>query len=191
LAPLRSASRPRRSTGAARVPRPAAELAPKPGARRAALAAARAEFLAALRVPTFRLIVAQGVCGSVPRSALLYLTLWYRGYHLLSLHAAAAATFVACLSAGYALGSVAGGALGDAAPARSPRHRRVLVAQASVLAGIPAVAALVKGLPTPAARAVHAGLLAAFGAVKAWPAQACNNPIFAEIAPDSARHTML
>jgi len=93
--------------------------------------------------------------------------------------------------AGVAIGGMLGGILGDAAAIRWPVHGRIYVAQVSVASGIPFAFLLTKGLPKGDASiwsaGLYAGILFTFGLVKAWPAPACNNPLFAEIVPEKQR----
>ena len=166
------------------------------------------DFLSVLRVPTFVIIVAQGIVGNVPMAALAFQTLYLQ---LLGVPAAWASAAVSAGFGAHALGGLLGGALGDAAARWSPRHGRVLVCQASVVLGALATLLMLRGLPrgyyqvrtlppppppppppemkSRAAAAVPA-YLAVFilgGLVNAWPAPACNNPIFAEIVPARSR----
>lgn len=163
------------------------------------------DFFSVLRVPTFVIIVAQGIVGNVPMAALAFQTLYLQ---LLGIPASWASAAVSAGFGAHALGGLLGGALGDAAARWSPRHGRVLVCQASVVLGALATLLMLRGLPrgysvdakalppppppverSRAAAAVPS-YLAVFilgGLVNAWPAPACNNPIFAEIVPARSR----
>lgn len=166
------------------------------------------DFLSVLRVPTFVIIVAQGIVGNVPMAALAFQTLYLQ---LLGVPPSWASAAVSAGFGAHALGGLVGGALGDAAARWSPRHGRVLVCQASVVLGALATLLMLRGLPrgyyvdpksllppppmpptTMKSRAAAAvpSYLAVFilgGLVNAWPAPACNNPIFAEIVPARSR----
>lgn len=166
------------------------------------------DFAAVLRVPTFVIIVAQGIVGNVPMAALAFQTLYLQ---LLGIPSSWASAAVSAGFGAHALGGLIGGALGDAAARWSPRHGRVLVCQASVVLGALATLLMLRGLPrgyyeadsatlppppTPPpilkSRAAAAVPLYVFvfvvnGLVNAWPAPACNNPIFAEIVPARSR----
>lgn len=93
--------------------------------------------------------------------------------------------------AGVAVGGMLGGVLGDGAAIRWPVHGRIVVAQVSVASGIPFAFLLINGLPkgdaSLSSASCYAGILFTFGLVKAWPAPACNNPLFAEIVPEKQR----
>ena len=186
-----------------------AALAASPPSPSPAAPAFLSDFLNVLRVPTFVIIVAQGIVGNVPMAALAFQTLYLQ---LLGIPASWASAAVSAGFGAHALGGLVGGALGDAAARRSPRHGRVLVCQASVVLGALATLLMLRGLPrgyyaekaaalppppplpppAPKSRAAAAvpSYLAVFilgGLVNAWPAPACNNPIFAEIVPARSR----
>jgi len=146
------------------------------------------ELWAVLRVPTFAIIVAQGVVGNVPMAALAFQTLYLQ---LLGMPPAWASVAVSAGMGAHALGGLLGGWLGDAAARCSPRHGRVAVAQASVLLGALATALMLRGLPRAGAVNAVAAYVVVFvigGLLNAWPAPACNNPIFAEIVPAASRN---
>ncbi|KAL4424385.1 hypothetical protein ABPG75_001686, partial [Micractinium tetrahymenae] len=153
-----------------------------------------AEVLAVLRIPTFALIVVQasgGIAGSVPWSALVFLTLYLQ---LCGMSDAQASSLVALFLAGTAVGGLIGGFVGDAAAKRWPNHGRLAVTQAralfSVSIGIPYALLLLKGLPRdgrPSTVATYAAVLLSFALLKAWPAPAFNNPAFAEVTPARQR----
>jgi MFS family permease len=145
------------------------------------------ELGAVLRVPTFVLIVAQGIVGNVPAAALGFQTLYLQ---LLGISPAWASIAVSAGMAFHAAGGLLGGWIGDVAARASPRHGRIFACQVSVVLGLGATVLFLRGLPRADA-AAHVGayvsVLALAGLVNAWPAPACNNPIFAEIVPPGAR----
>jgi hypothetical protein len=108
---------------------------------RQALSVLRVELPTVLRIPTFCLIVAQGIFGSIPWAALVFLTLWLQ---LIGMSPAAASGLVATFLLGYAVGGAIGGFVGDYAAARWPRHGRIFAAQFSVASGIPFALLLIK-----------------------------------------------
>ena len=81
---------------------------------------------AVARIPSFRVVVAQGVMGSMPWNAMLFATLWLQ---LLGFTDVAAGALAALFAASCAFGSLLGGSLGDAAAretaARRPNGSRV------------------------------------------------------------------
>ncbi|KAK9845923.1 hypothetical protein WJX81_006083 [Elliptochloris bilobata] len=140
-----------------------------------------------LCVPTFLIVVFQGIVGNIPGQAVAFMTLFLQ---LLGMTDFWASALVALGMFAHALGGQAGGFLGDAAARRFPRYGRIVVCQISVAAGLVLTAEILKGLPhhnvahlVPA----YALVFIANGALNAWPAPACNNPIFAEIVPERLR----
>lgn len=89
------------------------------------------------------------------------------------------------------MGGLIGGCVGDAAAKYWPHHGRIAVTQFSVSIGIPFAFLVFKGLPRdgrPSTVALYAAVLLTFALLKAWPAPACNNPVFAEIVPPRQRN---
>ncbi|KAK9793504.1 hypothetical protein WJX73_009675 [Symbiochloris irregularis] len=141
-----------------------------------------------MRLPTFGIIVIQGIMGSVPWSALVYLTLYFQ---LLGMSNLQASILNSLFLAANALGALLGGFLGDRAASKYPQHGRILVCQFSVAVGIPFSLLLFKALPFSASGAsvsLYALVLVTCGLLKCWAAPACNNPIFAEIVPPHMRN---
>lgn len=74
---------------------------------------------------------------------------------------------------------------------RYPNHGRILITQISVASGVPLAWLLLKGLPldgSSSSVAAYAIVLTIKGLMTSWAAPACNNPIFAEIVPESSRN---
>lgn len=140
------------------------------------------------KIPTFQVIILQGILGSTPWNALVYLTLYLQ---LIGFRDSQAALAVACFQAGAALGGVVGGVVGDWAAKRSHNHGRIFACQFSVSMGIPFSLLLMKGLPQngePLTVAMYVVTLFTFGLLHVWAAPACNNPVFAEIVPAELRN---
>ena len=120
---------------------------------------------AVARIPSFRVVVAQGVMGSMPWNAMLFATLWLQ---LLGFTDVAAGALAALFAASCAFGSLLGGFVGDAAARKTAARRpkgssvgsgssgsssvggvgRVAVAQLSVAASIPLAVLLLRVLPS-------------------------------------------
>ncbi|KAK9868059.1 hypothetical protein WJX84_009573 [Apatococcus fuscideae] len=141
-----------------------------------------------VKIPTFLIIIVQGILGSTPWNALVFLTLYMQ---LLGMSDTAAAAMMALFLGGTALGGLLGGFVGDAAARRFPSHGRILVCQFSVVSGVPLSLLLLKGLPMNGALStvgLYACVMLALGLLISWAAPACNNPIFAEIVPPDLRN---
>eukprot|EP00884_Botryococcus_braunii_P002276 jgi/Botrbrau1/12049/Bobra.0295s0005.1 len=88
-----------------------------------------------LVIPTFIIIILQGIVGNIPGTALGFVTLYVQ---LLGLSDMAAGLMVALGMAANAVGGLLGGWLGDLASWASPNHGRVLICQVSIVGSMPA-----------------------------------------------------
>ena len=139
------------------------------------------------RIPSFRLIILQGVFGTLPWNALAYMTLWFQ---LLGFTDWQASLMRAIFAVGQSLGLLLGGILGDISSQLFPSSGRILIAQTSVASGLPLSILLFRGLPQNAASDLlpwYAMTLAVMGLSISWPASACNSPVFADIVPPETR----
>ena len=158
-----------------------------------------------LRIPTFGIIVLQGIVGSMPWTAMGFWTLYMQ---LLGFPDVSAATIVAAFSLGCAGGSYLGGVVGDAAHRRAPRWGRIAACQVSVALSLPAAVLMTRGLPVPTltggggAGGAGAAALVGRGLVPSWSAAffvagtliswcgTNNSAIFAEVVPDCLRSSI-
>ncbi|GAB4823909.1 hypothetical protein N2152v2_010955 [Parachlorella kessleri] len=134
-----------------------------------------------LTIPSFIIIITQGIMGSMPWNALVFLTFYFQ---LLGMSDFQASLLLAVFLATNAIGGLVGGFLGDWAASRWPRHGRVVVCQISVAAGVPLSLLLFKGLPLSSgggAMAAYTVVLGTTGLLITWADTACNNPILSEI----------
>jgi hypothetical protein len=92
-----------------------------------------------IKIPTFVILVLQGVAGGTPWNAMGFLNVYYSA---LGFKTEEVARISALTTVGALFGSLFGGYLGDFAARQSRFHGRILTAQASVLLGIPAWYAL-------------------------------------------------
>lgn len=150
--------------------------------------------VAALRVimskPTFCLLVLQGLFGEMPWVAFSTFSNLFLQYAGLS-DSEVAALFVV-RSIGGALGTLFGGWLGDSMHKRFPNHGRVMVAQATVLLGIPAMFIVLELIPPqPESFYQYAVSLFGFGFVAVWTPPATNRPVLCEICAPELRASIL
>lgn len=141
-----------------------------------------------LRIPTFLIIVGQGVFGSCPWQALVYLTHYLQ---LLGMSDFTASVLLSLFHASTAFGGVIGGMIGDRFGRKFPNHGRILICQFSVGVKLPFVVILMKFLPLNGeflTSCMYGAVLVCIGTLGPWAAAACNNPIFAEIVPSSHRN---
>lgn len=141
-----------------------------------------------LKVPTFQVILGQGLAGQVPWQAMSFTTLWLE---LLGFGHTRAAFLVALLSVGNMLGSVFGGWLGDLAARYFPNAGRIMCSQFSTFVGVPLSAILLLALPQSITFSWAYGLIFFFmGFLMSWNSPATNWPIFAEIVPTELHTTV-
>ena len=141
-----------------------------------------------MKIPTFSLIILQGIVGSIPYASLVFLTLYLQ---LLGMSDSAASVLVALYLIGGGLGGLLGGWIGDIAASRFPNHGRIVATQFSVFVGIPFALLIFKALPEDINMFVvvmYGTCIFSFALLTAWPAPCANNPIFAEIVPPSQRN---
>ncbi|CAM6101281.1 unnamed protein product [Calypogeia fissa] len=141
-----------------------------------------------LKVKSFQIIVAQGIVGSMPRNALVFLTLWME---LIGFSHSASALMVALIAVGSAVGSLFGGWVGDKAAGWSPNKGRILCSQFSAALAIGFAAVLLLAYPKDTDFLILYGVTIFFlGFLMAWGFPATDGPIFAEIVPEELRTTV-
>ncbi|OMP04091.1 Major facilitator superfamily [Corchorus olitorius] len=138
-----------------------------------------------VRIPSFQIIVAQGVSGSFPWSALSFATMWLE---LTGFSHETTALIMTLFSVAGSFGSLFGGFMGDFLAKRFPNAGRIVLSQISAGSAIPLAAIFLLGLPKNPSTAFYHGLvLVIMGLMATWNAPATNNPIFAEIVPEKHR----
>ncbi|KAF9678862.1 hypothetical protein SADUNF_Sadunf07G0080300 [Salix dunnii] len=138
-----------------------------------------------IKIPSFQIIVAQGVSGSFPWSALSFAPMWLElnGFS----HEKTAFLMTIFVVAG-SLGGLFGGKMGDVLAKRFPNSGRILLSQISSGSAIPLAAVLLIVLPDdPSTTFIHGLVLFIMGFCVSWNGPATNNPIFAEIVPEKSR----
>ncbi|XP_038718884.1 uncharacterized protein LOC120011828 isoform X2 [Tripterygium wilfordii] len=138
-----------------------------------------------INIPSFQIIVAQGVSGSFPWSALSFAAMWLEliGFS----HEKTAFLMTLFVIAG-SLGGLFGGRMGDILAKRLPNSGRIILSQISSASAIPLAAILLLVLPDdPSTAFTHGLFLFIMGFCISWNAPATNNPIFAEIVPERSR----
>ncbi|XAR73373.1 hypothetical protein NMG60_11007322, partial [Bertholletia excelsa] len=138
-----------------------------------------------MQIPSFQIIVAQGVAGSFAGSALSFGPMWLEliGFS----HKTVALLWTLFIIAG-SVGGLFGGWLGDRLAQPFPNSGRIILSQISSGSAIPLAALLLLGLPDdPSTAFLHGMVLFIMGFSISWNAPATNNPIFAEIVPERMR----
>ncbi|KEH20844.1 putative major facilitator superfamily [Medicago truncatula] len=138
-----------------------------------------------IKVPSFQIIVAQGVFGSFRGSSLSFFTLWLE---LIGFSHGTTAIIWTVFIISNSFGGLFGGWFGDFLSQRLPNTGRIMLAQISAGSTIPLAAILLLLLPNdPSTPFVHGLVLVILGLITFWCAPATNDPIFAEIVPEKSR----
>ncbi|XP_037494907.1 uncharacterized protein LOC105628061 isoform X2 [Jatropha curcas] len=138
-----------------------------------------------MKIPSFQILVAQGVFGSFPWSALSFTPMWLE---LIGFSHEKTAFLMTLFTIGGCLGSLFGGIMGDILANHYPNSGRIILSQISAGSTIPLAAVLLLVLPyDPSTSFIHGLVLFIMGFCTSWNAPATNNPIFAEIVPDKSR----
>lgn len=137
------------------------------------------------RISSFQIIVAQGVTGSFPWSALSFAPMWLE---LIGFSHGKTAFLIALFVVSSSVGGLFGGKMGDILSRRFPNSGRIILAQISSGSAIPFAAILLLGIADdPTTTLPHGLMLVIMGLFISWNGPATNNPIFAEIVPERSR----
>ncbi|KAL5992376.1 hypothetical protein ACLOJK_013293 [Asimina triloba] len=138
-----------------------------------------------IKIPSFQIIMAQGVTGSFPWSALSFAPMWLE---LIGFSHKQTAFLMGLFVIASSLGGLFGGKMGDLLSRRYPNAGRIVLSQISSGSAIPLAALLLLVLPDdPSTGFIHGLVLFIVGFCISWNAPATNNPIFAEIVPERSR----
>eukprot|EP00928_Gymnodinium_smaydae_P044414 TRINITY_DN29629_c0_g1_i1.p1 TRINITY_DN29629_c0_g1~~TRINITY_DN29629_c0_g1_i1.p1 ORF type:complete len:533 (+),score=73.31 TRINITY_DN29629_c0_g1_i1:88-1599(+) len=137
-----------------------------------------------MQIPSFRVIVMQGIFGTIPGAAFSFITMYFQYVGISDLLAA----MVISLSVmGDAFGSLCGGMIGDMLANWSPRYGRAICAQISALAAIPMVWVIFLVIPqNPSMVTTFGGCLFLYGFLSSWVAPGCISPVICDIVPKSS-----
>ncbi|KAI4321401.1 hypothetical protein MLD38_034785 [Melastoma candidum] len=137
-----------------------------------------------IKVPSFQNIVAQGVMGLIPWSALSFPAMWLK---LTGFSNNMTAFLIALFVISGSLGGLFGGKMGDHLSIRLPDLGRIILSQISSASAVPLAEILLLGLPKNPSVFLYGFILFIMGFFISWNAPATNNPIFAEIVPEKSR----
>ncbi|XP_059316107.1 uncharacterized protein LOC132066939 isoform X1 [Lycium ferocissimum] len=138
-----------------------------------------------IKVPSFQILIAQGVSGTFPWSALSFATMWLE---LIGFSHKKTALLWTLFQVASAIGAFFGGFMGDVLAKYFPNSGRIILSQISTSSAIPLAAILLLLLPNdPKTAMLHGLVLFIMGLIITWCGSATNNPIFAEIVPERAR----
>ncbi|CAI8618963.1 unnamed protein product [Vicia faba] len=138
-----------------------------------------------IKIQSFQILVAQGVSGSFPWSALSFATLWLE---LIGFSHMTTALLWSLFIVAVSFGGLFGGWMGDFLSQKFPNSGRIMLSQISSGSAVPLAAILLLALPDdPSTAVMHGLVLFIMGLCISWNGAATNNPIFAEIVPEKSR----
>lgn len=125
-----------------------------------------------IRIPSFQIIVAQGVTGSFPWSALSFAPMWLE---LTGFSHKKTAILIGMFVVANSLGGLFGGMMGDFLSKRLPNSGRIILSQISSGSAIPLAAILLLVVPNnPSTVFLHGLVLFIMGFCISWNAAATN-----------------
>jgi MFS family permease len=125
-----------------------------------------------IKIPSFQILVAQGVSGSFPWSALSFATLWLE---LIGFSHMTTALLWSLFIVAVSFGGLLGGWMGDNLSQRFPNSGRIMLSQISSGSAVPLAAILLLGLPDdPSTAVMHGLVLFIMGLCISWNGAATN-----------------
>ncbi|KAL9241531.1 hypothetical protein vseg_015635 [Gypsophila vaccaria] len=138
-----------------------------------------------VRIPSFQIIVAQGVAGTFPWAGMFsFAPMWLE---LIGFSHKTTAFLFTMYVVGNSLGGLFGGKMGDILSTKLPNCGRIMLSQISSASAVPLAAILFLGLSDGPSAAKYCLVMFVMGLTTSWNAPATNNPIFAEIVPEKHR----
>jgi MFS family permease len=152
-----------------------AVLTKKESTHRSALEEAKdliKEAKSVMQVPSFQIIVAQGVSGSFPWCSLSFVPLWFE---LIGFSHEYTGFLMTLFSVATSIGALFGGKMGDFLARHFPNGGRIILSQISSGSAIPLAAVLLLVLPDdPSTGFSHAVAIFIMGLLISWNASATN-----------------
>ncbi|XP_026394991.1 uncharacterized protein LOC113289827 isoform X2 [Papaver somniferum] len=132
-----------------------------------------------MKIPTFQIVVSQGVTGSFGGAASAFIPLWLE---VIGFSHKETAFLMSMYPVACSIGGLFGGKMGDILSVRLPNSCRIILSQISAVSFIPLAWILQLGLPyDPSTAFKHGLVLFIIGLFTSWNAPSTNNAIFAEI----------
>jgi MFS family permease len=130
------------------------------------------EARAVVRIPSFQIIVAQGVTGSFPWSALSFAPMWLE---LMGFTHEMTGLLTTSFALASSLGGLLGGKMGDRLAVRYPDSGRIVLSQISSASAIPLAALLLLALPDDSSSGfLHGFVMFIMGLSISWNGPATN-----------------
>ncbi|CAN1338291.1 hypothetical protein LINPERPRIM_LOCUS37999 [Linum perenne] len=128
-----------------------------------------------MKIPSFQIIVAQGVSGSFPWSALSFAPMWLE---LIGFSHEKTAVLMTLFTVAISIGGLFGGKMGDILAKQFPNSGRIILSQISSGSAIPLAAFLLLVLPDdPSTGFMHGLVLFVMGLSISWNGPATNKII--------------
>lgn len=141
------------------------------------------------RIPTFCVMIMQGIFGTIPWSVMGNMTLYFQ---LTGMADRDAGILSAINSIAGMAGNVIAGYVADFLAGKLGYHGRPLNAQITVALGIPCIYLMFYGVPPgDGSVAIYLTLILTFGLLGSWAQSGTNFPILSEIVPSSARSRVM
>ncbi|XP_021757942.1 uncharacterized protein LOC110722975 [Chenopodium quinoa] len=139
---------------------------------------------AVMKVQTFRVIVLQGLMGSLPWTAMVFFTMWFE---LIGFDHNSSAGLLSLFAFGTASGALLGGMIADRITRFYPYSGRIMCAQFSASMGIPFSWFLLTVIPQSVnSWYIYGTTLFFMGLIISWNGAAANAPMFSQVVP--AKH---
>jgi len=140
-------------------------------------------------IPTFCVMIMQGVFGTIPWSVFGNMTLFFQLSGIDDMHVAILSGVGPITGA---VGNIVGGVVSDLLAWRFLLHGRPLSAQITVACGLPLIYMIFQGIPPGhGSFGTYLALNIAFGILGSWAQSGTNYPILSHIVPADARSRVM
>jgi MFS family permease len=130
---------------------------------------------AVVKISSFQIILAQGVTGSFPWSALPFAPMWLE---LMGFTHNRTGLLMIMFALASSLGGLLGGNMGDHFATCFPNSGRIVLSQISSASAIPLAALLLLGLPDNSSGSLHGLVMFIMGLSISWNGPATNKQVY-------------
>merc|ERR1719158_1498671 len=147
------------------------------------------ELVQFLSIPTFCVMIMQGIFGTIPWTVMGNMMLYFQ---LTGIDDGKASVLTSEQPVAGAVGNLLGGYIADFLAGRLGYHGRPLTAQITVASGIPLIWLIFGGVPAGSGSFLtYFLLIASFGLLASWAQSGTNFPILSEIVPADSRSRVM